>query len=458
MKRRSRHKANTNFTLKPGSNEAGQTFDALYPTAISATESPNQNASQDSTPTRPNVIYITDNQRITPPDNHDLKSKHKNFLKLCCKAAGVTALAFLLSFLLSSPFAASISALFSPSEKSDFNMTDLFFQIADNRPVRTFENRFAILDIGNLNRLEIAELLDMLALCEPKAVAIDVNFETATENDSLLLNTLSHLPALVLPVGVEQEGDRFRLVDKPFFYGKIPGIEYGVVNFPTSHRGGTVREFAHSFPMSDGKTLLSFPEAAAKAGGLDPAISPASAEDVPTGIISYHSKEITVIPHDDLADRLEELHDKIVLVGTTTEAGDIYSTPLSRGVSGLEIHAYALSTILDGSKLKKMPVFIGNIIAIVLCFLMVLGAIGIKTGIKGLVLRLAQIISLYFLVWGGYSMLVDHEIVGDFSQAILMVAFGLFSADLWNGTEALIKWIKQKFKKRRAGTSQPSNQ
>ncbi|MBD5223379.1 MAG: hypothetical protein HDS71_04925 [Bacteroidales bacterium] len=67
MKRRSRHKANTNFTLKPGSNEAGQTFDALYPTAISATESPNQNASQDSTPTRPNVIYITDNQRITPP-------------------------------------------------------------------------------------------------------------------------------------------------------------------------------------------------------------------------------------------------------------------------------------------------------------------------------------------------------------------------------------------------------
>ncbi|MDE7180228.1 MAG: CHASE2 domain-containing protein [Muribaculaceae bacterium] len=329
-------------------------------------------------------------------------------------------------------------------------MTDLFFQIADNRPVRTLEDRIAILDIGNLNRLEIADLLEVLSLCEPKAVAIDVNFETTTENDSLLLNALSHLPALVLPLGAEQEGDRFTVTDHPFFYGDFPYAQYGIVNLPTSFKGATVRNYAVSFPMTDGATMLSFPEAAAKAAGFPTDSGTKDNGSVPTGIIAYHSKEIPIIAHNELADNIEQLHDKIVLVGTTSEAGDVYATPLRRGVSGMLIHAYALSSILDGSRLTRMPAIIGDLTAVAICYVMVLAAIGIKSGIRGLLIRLGQITALYFLVWAGYSMLVDHEIVGDFSQAILMVAFGLFSVDLWNGTDALIKWIRKKVHGRRS--------
>ncbi|MDE6682517.1 MAG: CHASE2 domain-containing protein, partial [Muribaculaceae bacterium] len=183
--------------------------------------------------------------------------------------------------------------------------------------------------------------------------------------------------------------------------------------------------------------------AAAKAGGYKVDLHEKSS-GVPTGIIGYHSREIITIPYDELIDRAEELTDKIVLVGTTTEAGDVYSIPLRRGVSGLEIHAYSLSTILDGVELERMPGYIATIVAVVVCFLMVLGAIAIKSGMKGLVLRVAQIVTLYLLVRVGYSLFVDHDIVSDFSQAILMIAFGLFSVDLWNGTASLIDWIKKR--------------
>ncbi|MDE6255224.1 MAG: CHASE2 domain-containing protein [Muribaculaceae bacterium] len=359
------------------------------------------------------------------------------------KSLGITGLAFLLSFLISSPFAATISTLFSSSEKSDFVMSDLFYQIADNRPVRVFDDRMVILDIGNSKREEIAEMLSVVSLCGPKAVAIDVNFELPGESDSLLLESLSSLPALVLPLGVRQEGERFAVADKPFFYDELKDVSYGVVNFPTDHPGATVREYAGSFPMKDGGRLLSFPEAVAKQAGYKADLSE-DTRGVPTGIISYHSKEIMTIPFDQLIDRAEELTDKIVLVGTTVEAGDVYSIPLRRGVSGLEIHAYSLSTILDGVELERLPGYIATIIAVVICFLMVLGAVTIKSGMRGLILRIAQVLTLYLLVRVGYSMFVDHNIVSDFSQAILMIAFGLFSVDLWNGTVALIDMIRKK--------------
>ncbi len=322
-------------------------------------------------------------------------------------------------------------------------MSDLFYQIADNRPVRVYDDRMVILDIANSNREEIAEMLSVVSLCGPKAVAIDVNFELPGENDSLLLESLSSLPALVLPLGVRQEGERFAVADKPFFYDELNDVSYGVVNFPTDHPGATVREYAKAFPMKEGGRLLSFPEAVAKQAGYKTDL-PDNTRGVPTGIIGYHSKEIITIPSDQLIDRAEELTDKIVLVGTTTEAGDVYSIPLRRGVSGLEIHAYSLSTILDGVELERLPGYIATIIAVVICFLMVLGAIMIKSGMKGLILRAAQVVTLYLLVRVGYSLFVDDNIVSDFSQAILMIAFGLFSVDLWNGTVSLIEWIQNK--------------
>lgn len=375
-----------------------------------------------------------------PPLRRGRFEKGRSIFITLGKAVGITGLAFLLSFLLSSPVVANISVLFSTSEKSDFVISDLFYQIADSRPVRTLEDRIVILDIGNCNRQEIAELLSVVALCEPKAVALDINFELPGDDDSQLLESLSSLPVLVLPLGVRQEGESFSVSDKPFFYNDLDNVTYGVVNFPTDRAGATVREYAKSFPMTDGGRLMSFPEAVADKAGY-PAHTSDAETGVDTGIICYHSKEIKTIPYEELEERAEELTDRIVLVGSTSEASDIYNIPLRNKVSGLEIHAYSLSTILDGVEYKRIPGYIATIISVAVCFLIILGAVSIRSLIRGLVLRIAQVLALYVLVRVGYSLFVDHGIVSDFSQAVLMLAFGLFAVDLWNGTEALIVWL-----------------
>ncbi|MDE5551605.1 MAG: CHASE2 domain-containing protein, partial [Muribaculaceae bacterium] len=266
----------------------------------------------------------------------------------------------------------------------------------------------------------------------------------------LLMESLNSLPALILPLGVRQEGKNFSISDKPFFYDDLDNATYGVVNFPTDRPGASVREYAKSFPMTDGSRLLSFPEAVADRAGYKTNL-PEEGEGVPTGIIGYHSREIKTIPYEELIDRAEELTGKIVLVGTTSQADDIYNIPLRNKVSGLEIHAYSLSTILDGVEYERLPGYIATLIAVAVCFLIILGAVSIRSGIRGLVLRLAQVLTLYLLVRIGYSLFVDHGIVSDFSQAILMIAFGLFAVDIWNGTAALIDRVRLGVRRYKAG-------
>lgn len=353
------------------------------------------------------------------------------------KSLAITALAFILSLYIASPFSASLASLFSSADRQDFRMTDLFFQVADNRPVRQLEDRFVMVDVGNANRQEIADILHTIALCEPKIVAHDINFELPTDCDSLLLESLAMFPSVIIPVGLEARGDSFVISEKPFFYGTLPNATYAAVNFPSEAAGGTIREYATRFPMADGSMMPSFPLAVAEATDSD-AIRPENYSN-PTGLTAYHSKTLTIIPASDLYERAEELTGKAVLIGSTSESGDLYASPLRRGMSGMEIHAYALSTILNSQWLGSLATGLANLIAVVVCFLTVLTAISIKTGVRGLVIRIVQVVALYALVRVGYEMLVDHDTVADFSHAILMVAFGLFACDIWNGFDYLIR-------------------
>ncbi len=373
-----------------------------------------------------------------------MKESHvPTYIILILKAAGITALAYLLSQLLISPYTASLSALFSSNDKTDFKVSDLFMQVADNRPVRVMEDNLVMVDVGRSGREEIADILFTLAECEPRLVGLDINFEYPGDNDSILIEALSALPSLVLPLGLNQDGDKFVISERPFFYESYPQFRYGAINFPTSAEGETVREFPIQFALENGDTLPSLVVAMAETVAPQRIRQLRESGDE-TRIISYHSKELKTIPFEEIIDHAEEFKDKVVLVGTTSETSDIHSIPLRRGVSGLEIHAYALSTLLQGENLKKMPQAVDTVVAILLCFFIVLGAIGIKNGVRGLVVRIAQLSALYFLVRIGYGLLVDKDTVADFSQSILMITFGLLSVDVWNGTAALISLINKR--------------
>ncbi|MDE6810966.1 MAG: CHASE2 domain-containing protein [Muribaculaceae bacterium] len=366
---------------------------------------------------------------------------HKSLL---LKTLGITTLALALSFCLQAPFTASVSAIFSSPEKSDFTISDVYAQIADGRPVRRLEDRIAVVDIGHGGREEIAEALEILSLCGPKTVGLDINFMDPTADDSRLLDALQAIPEPVLPVGLDADGDRFSISDKPFFYDSLPGMTYGVINLPTATARSNVREYAVRFPVRQ-DTLPSF--VVALAAKYDPdvlAVLESRDNDVET--IAYHSKEFRIYSIDEIADHAEEFADKIVLIGAMSDADDMHQTPISSYMPGLMIHVSALSTLLDREWYSSMPRYTDYLLAFIICFLIVLATIGIKGGIRGLIVRILQVILAYCAVRIGYSLFVDRHVVCNFSNTLLMIAFGLFAVDIWNGTSALINLIGRKIK------------
>lgn len=367
------------------------------------------------------------------------------------KALGIAILAFVLSELLSAPFSASTSSIFSSPEKTDFVLSDFFAQVANKRPVRNLSDKVVMVDIDRADRDGIAELLSTIALCAPKAVGVDINFEEARDDDSKLLEALGSIPTVVLPLGLEKEGKTggsFRIAERPFFFGSLPGVGYGAANLPGKYAISSIREFPVGFPIEGGDTIPSFVVAIAEK--VDPEAYGKLLErgnEVET--IDYASLEIPVMSIADVYETPEALEGKIVMVGAVNEASDMHSTPVARAMAGLSIHAYALSTVLSGNYYSTCPRGLDYLISAVLCFILVYLNIAIKAKVKGLFLRILQVVLVYLIVRIGYSLYVDQRIIVNFALTLLMVAFGSFAIDIWNGTEGLIEiisgWWKRLF-------------
>lgn len=378
---------------------------------------------------------------------NDIFVRQSDRMAVFGRALMATALGLFLSTCLVQPLSMTTSAMFSSPDKRDFKLPDLFAQIADNRPVRTFDDRVVIINIGRHGREDIAEALSLLSLCSPKTVGVDINFEDPSDDDTALIEAINSLPDAVFPLGVSpsKENGLFKIDDKPFFYNECPNVKYGIVNLPLSSEKGTVREFAVDFPTSQGKIPSFVAEIASIAN--PEAFEKLMGRNADTGYTVYHSREYQIINLEDIEDHAEDLFDKIVLVGALEDAADLHATPIQSHVAGVLLHAAALSTILDGVWMKKIPSHYDYILALGLCFLIMLIVYGFKSNFRGLVLRIVQACLVYLAVRIGYALFVDHNIIFDISFTITIIAFGLFAADIWNSIEALWKISSKKLAK-----------
>lgn len=358
-------------------------------------------------------------------------------VRVLLKAIGITLVAFLLSTFMTAPFTASTSILFSSSEQSDFKFSDIFAQFADSRPVRQLEDRFLILDIGNSNREEIAEALTMLSLCNPKAVGIDILFGAPGENDSTLVSALAGLSCpVVMPRIAADSAGVFSIAERSFLesYAELSALRYAAVNLPTdgSEGHGRVREYAVCFPLAGGDTLWSMPMA------LTQIMDAKAAERLKSrhaayGTVAYASRQFNVITPEQISEHAADIENRTVLVGSLNDAYDMHATPVNSYYPGVMIHAHALSTILDGTWFRKAPDYTDPLVASLVCFTIVYLCLILNPGIRGLLLRLLQILLLYITVRIGYELYVEHNTICNFSYTLLMIAFGLFSVDIWNG-------------------------
>lgn len=365
------------------------------------------------------------------------------------KAIGMTLLAFLISLVLSSPLSFSAMSIFAAPEKTDFTISDFYQQIADRRDVRTLDPDIVLVDIGRLGRGGIAEVLEVVALAEPRAVGVDVIFPSVKgEEDSLLFNAINHLerPVMAMSVNDTAEEGKFEVKESTYFVDSLSTSIPGIVNFPVLQWKGTVREFRPYFEI-DGERYKSF------ATAIVAEVSPESLSELDSRaneleIIDYPSREFTTIPYEEVCDRGEELTGKIVLVGAVDELSDVHSTPIDSHMPGVRMHAYILSQILGGRYYDRSNKIIDWIAAFLLCFGVIWLSLTINPGLKGLVIRVLQLVLVYCAIQIGYSLFVDAKYVTNFSYILLMLTFGLFAVDIWNGSVALIKNIKVRLERR----------
>lgn len=371
------------------------------------------------------------------------------------KALGITLLAFLLAELLTAPFSVSTSAMFSSPEKTDSTLSDFYAQVADKRPVRKISNRIVAVDIDRADRNGIAEIIETVALCQPTAIAVDINFEEPHDDDSRLLRALNPGCPVILPLGLTSANDKhdeFVITEKPFFYDSLPNVVYGAANLPGKFENATIREFPISFKLRDGGELPSFVASIAEAVD-SAAYNRLMSRCNNVEIIDFASMEIPSVTLEEIYENPDNITGKVVMIGAVNEASDMHSTPVRRSLAGMIIHAYSLATVLHGNYYEGVPKFVDYIVASILCFWIVLFNISMKAKVRGLILRILQVILVYLVVRIGYELYVGHRIVANFSLTLLMVAFGLFAIDVWNGSiglgELFTKWTKAICKKLR---------
>ncbi len=362
------------------------------------------------------------------------------------QATGITLLAFFLSTILLQPFSLSIATLISSNDKRDFDITDFYNIIADSRAVRAVDRDITILDITDATREDVALILDALPDFEPRAVGLDVMFDVPHADDSLLLDALRRLPDIVLLVDVEPTkahgADVFMLGDTSFFYNDFRGYTYGASNLPTKGVGGVVREFVTSFPMDDGSQMPSF--AAAVVSKVDTtALASLAARGTHTELINYPSRRFRSVYWEELGDHADDIRDHVVLIGAVGNPADMHATPPQKMMSGIEVHARAVSTILNDNYMTPLPRFWNMAIAFVLCFALALIHIKLPAEFKALVLRVIQIGLLYVIIVTGYHFFIDRSIVINFSYTLLMLTFVLFACDIWLGVKGVRKYWKK---------------
>ncbi len=367
------------------------------------------------------------------------------------QALGVTILAFVLSLVLMSPFSFSATALLAAPDQNDFTINDFYNMAADGRAVRTLDPDVVIVDITECDRLGTAQVLDFIRECSPRAVGVDIVFRAPSDNDSLLVATLRAMPQAILaetvrPAGQNDDG-RFEFDEISFFRDSLPAYKGGVVNLPTATNSSPVREFAPEYPLTGDRVAQSFASAVARQAYPEKWADLARRENK-LEVINFVSRSYLIYTPEEMVANADELYGKVVLVGAMREVADMHPTPVKRRMSGVEIHARAISTILNQSYYRKLPDAANWGIAFLLAFSVILCSLTLPVAGRGLLLRLFQISLLYIIIRVGYTLFVDHSVIINFSYSLLMVAFGLFAADVWLGFSALGRWFLSLFRRK----------
>ena len=266
----------------------------------------------------------------------------------------------------------------SQNLREQYSLLDAFYSMNSWReapgPVVKTDSDIIIVDLSEVtDRPGVYLAMKKIMEAGPRLVGFDVWMEgrDGIPVEDSIQALLSGNPNIISPCLIEEEtapdATSFRKEKFPYYASAdTPGL--AAVNVDLQGASWNCRTFTPRVSCGEKKyEVLSV----AMSASLDPEAHAAvmAHPDTPHYIqfsrrgYQNLSAEFIIIDTTGIAQRM--LRDKIVLVGDTNDPGDLYPTPIKVRMSGVEIHANALNTILN----QSWPGVMGKPAAWILAFL-----------------------------------------------------------------------------------------
>ena len=206
-----------------------------------------------------------------------------------------------------------------------------------------------------IDRGMLADLMQHVYAAAPRAIGIDILFDQPSEaaKDERLAALLKSANAPVVVAGVLGQAN-LTARQRAYLDGFIGTLSHGFVDIVTDRTDGAVRQ---ALMRSGGESLArsSFSATIAAMLGVPPpeasfALTYHVGRGAASGFPSYPAESVKLLP-------ASWFHGKVVLIGSSLSFTDRHRTPFSTVVgskgdlAGIEIHAHALSQILDGTRI-----------------------------------------------------------------------------------------------------------
>lgn len=362
-----------------------------------------------------------------------MNNKHFTYINYFINLIGILIFAIIivnLSFL-------DITSLssFNPDERNvDFCSVDFYQMVADNKSEKLLDDQIVIIPIDDLSRKDIKFLLEDIAICNPKAIGLDVFFQFNMEGDVDLLHTLRNTSNLITPIGVVSFDNKTYSALPAHLLDSLKECNRGVVNMNIPRRYNVVRDFIPFYPTDHGN-IEHFAVALTRQVApniIDKLYSKNEESPFTTINIDFSSRDFETIKPHDVLKYINEIKGKIVLVGAINDTQDMHLTPTSDAMPGIKIHAYTLSTILREHYKNEMPQWALWIVGLFICILFVGAKILFDKIVCGnTLMRLFQFIMLLFIVYIGCVLYIKFNYIIELSLPLTLVALGLVALDFW---------------------------
>lgn len=322
---------------------------------------------------------------------------------------------------------------------SDIEVSDFYNRIRAGSSKKNIDNQIVVVNIDSIfDRKELAILIQEVSQQQPKAIALDVIFDSEKDPDSdeILAEILNSTPNLVIS---QKYNDYDYAPSQDFISAYAPEVKRGIANLTATTHHGLVREFTPFFGENN--------EYPCFAASILQNVAPNEYKRVENRkddeMIRFQPEEFYIVDPYEVCENNSLFKGKIVFFGTINEEADLHRTPLSEDYPGVLIQANILAMMLRDDYINKSSDIYNFLLGLISCLLISMLYVGLDTT-QNLAMRVVPIVWMIIIVIVGCWCFNEWGIYLNAPQTILLAALSLLVLDFWLALETPVKRIWNK--------------